>query len=100
ESVTTPSAVEAVPAEGAQSQPNQSAPATQPVVAPHIQAPTVPATPGAVPLDSAAPAYPAQQPELSQALMQLRSRGEGVHQLTIQLHPAELGVVNVTAVLS
>ncbi len=40
-----------------------------------------------------------EQPELASALINLRSRGNGIHELTVQLHPADLGAVNVTAAL-
>jgi len=39
------------------------------------------------------------QPELSGALARLRSHGDGSHELTVSLHPAELGAVNVSATL-
>lgn len=58
----------------------------------------------AVPIATAPsePAYAAAaqaQPELGAALARLRTRLDGTHELTVQLHPAELGAVNVTAVL-
>ena len=42
---------------------------------------------------------PAPQPALSGALTRLVHRGDGEHVLTVALHPAELGAVNVTAVV-
>jgi flagellar hook-length control protein FliK len=43
---------------------------------------------------------PVPQPELAQALASLRSRPDGTHELSVQLHPAELGAVQVTATIS
>jgi flagellar hook-length control protein FliK len=40
---------------------------------------------------------PAAQPALGAALGRLYSRGAGTHELTVALHPAELGQVGVTA---
>jgi flagellar hook-length control protein FliK len=37
------------------------------------------------------------QPALFAALGQLKARGDGSHELTVTLHPAELGSVNVSA---
>ena len=60
--------------------------------------PVAPAAPAAAAPTAAYVAAHAQ-PELGDALARLRSSVDGTHQLTVQLHPAELGAVNVTAVL-
>jgi flagellar hook-length control protein FliK len=39
------------------------------------------------------------QPALTDSLARLRSRGDGSHELSVQLHPAELGAVNVSATI-
>jgi flagellar hook-length control protein FliK len=49
---------------------------------------------------SAGFAPPVAQPELEAALTRLRTRASGTHELTVQLHPADLGAVRVVAVLS
>jgi flagellar hook-length control protein FliK len=56
-----------------------------------------PAAADAAPAGSAAAA---PQPQLAEALVHLRNRGGGTHELTVQLHPAELGAVHVRAVLT
>jgi flagellar hook-length control protein FliK len=68
-----------------------------------LVAPT-PTPPIMAPVQSSAPAarpalveYPVDQPVLSAAVGALRSRTDGTHELTIALHPADLGAVRVHA---
>ncbi|HEV7204486.1 MAG TPA: flagellar hook-length control protein FliK [Jatrophihabitans sp.] len=67
-------------------------------------APPAPHLHTAVPVSDVGSIRPAQaplpeQPLLLGALSRLRDRGNGVHELTVSLHPAELGAVNLTAVV-
>jgi hypothetical protein len=76
-----------------------SAPSLTPVaaVAP-LPATSAPApAPPAAPAQQAAELTPSTQPGLGVALGRLRARADGTHQLTVALHPAELGSVAVTA---
>jgi flagellar hook-length control protein FliK len=66
-----------------------------PVQAPQVQSVTPPSTVSSPPPVQ----HTLAQPELANTLSNLRLRGDGTHELTVQLHPAELGVVNVIAVL-
>jgi hypothetical protein len=59
--------------------------------APVAVAPTTPAPSGSAPVDP--------QPALTATLARLRSHGDGSHELSVQLHPAELGAVNVSATI-
>ncbi|WP_375492589.1 flagellar hook-length control protein FliK [uncultured Jatrophihabitans sp.] len=69
--------------------------------------PAVPAAPPPAPQavataatqTAAAPAPVDPQPALTEALGRLRTRGDGTHELTVQLHPADLGSVQIRAVL-
>ncbi|MGH8959611.1 MAG: flagellar hook-length control protein FliK [Jatrophihabitantaceae bacterium] len=72
--------------------PVAAAPAT---AAPVAVAPTTPA-PTQTPAGSA---LVDQQPTLTASLARLRSLGDGSHELSVQLHPAELGAVNVSATI-
>jgi flagellar hook-length control protein FliK len=61
-------------------------------------APTAPTAPAQSP--QTAPArtdYPVEQPALGAAVGALRSRSDGSHELTVALHPADLGAVRVHA---
>jgi flagellar hook-length control protein FliK len=66
-------------------------------------APAAPSAPSLPPVAAPAPGYAGRfidpQPEQSGALARLRSHGDGSHELTVSLHPAELGAVNVSATL-
>jgi flagellar hook-length control protein FliK len=66
-----------------------------------LPTPAVEPRPSAVdrPADAspAAVQVPLEQPVLGLALARLRNRGDGTHELTVSLHPAELGQVGVTA---
>jgi flagellar hook-length control protein FliK len=61
-----------------------------------IAAPTVPAAAAAEALP-ARTEYPVDQPALGAAVGALRSRSDGSHELTLALHPADLGAVRVHA---
>jgi hypothetical protein len=64
-------------------------------------APVAPQPTSAAPAATAPAAVaPAAQPELETALTRLRTRPSGTHELTVQLHPADLGAVRVVARLS
>src|SRR6185312_15027377 len=85
-------------------QPTQLGDSAAPGVQPLAQSqPLVPAQPLAHNPPAAAPASPAQpaylpQPvarQLAAPLLRLRAGGDGSHTLTIALHPADLGPVNV-----
>jgi flagellar hook-length control protein FliK len=68
-----------------------------------VQPPTATsaAAPVAAPAEPRAPATPpVAQPALESALTRLRTRPSGTHELTVQLHPADLGAVRVVAILS
>jgi flagellar hook-length control protein FliK len=56
-------------------------------------------TPAAQPAVHEPPSGPVEQPQLTEALIHLRARGNGSHELTVMLHPAELGAVHVRASL-
>ncbi|MGN6598076.1 MAG: flagellar hook-length control protein FliK [Actinomycetes bacterium] len=49
----------------------------------------------AAPLAPYASAVPAAVTQLVSALAPLRQQGDGVHRITVQLHPAELGAVQI-----
>jgi flagellar hook-length control protein FliK len=66
-----------------------SAPPTVAPAAPTTSAPASPASPLPTPAQTAEP--------IVTALAPLRSRPDGVHQISVALHPAELGVVHVVA---
>lgn len=42
---------------------------------------------------------PVTQPELTSTMNRLRLKGDGTHELSVQLHPLELGAVHVTAII-
>lgn len=69
--------------------------AAAPVLSPST---VVSPSPAPTPPPSAA-APPDPQPELVATLSRLRARGDGSHELSVQLHPAELGAVTVSAVI-
>ena len=58
-----------------------------------------PAAPAPVSAPDRTPAVVHPQPQLTDAIAQLRTRGNGTHQLDVALHPAELGAVRVRAAL-
>jgi flagellar hook-length control protein FliK len=59
-----------------------------------------PASAVSAPSPVAAAPSPAAQPALETALTRVRARGTGTHEVTVQLHPADLGAVRVVARLS
>ena len=61
---------------------------------------TAPATTTAAASAQTTVAVPDPQPALTSALSRLRVGADGTQQLSVQLHPAELGAVNVTATIS
>jgi flagellar hook-length control protein FliK len=65
-----------------------------PAAHPAPTSPTSPATP------TTATAHEIPQPTLSAAMGQLKSRPDGSYQLTVSLHPADLGAVQVHATLT
>jgi flagellar hook-length control protein FliK len=73
---------------------------TSPSAAPVAQLPGN-AAPVAVAPSTAPPAGAPidPQPALTNSLARLRQHGDGSHELTVQLHPAELGAVNISAVI-
>jgi flagellar hook-length control protein FliK len=77
-------------------EPARPEPASLPVTGPQPVPTTAPAesTASAVAPSSAAPDA---QPTLSASLGRLRHRGDGTTELTVALHPAELGSVGITA---
>ncbi len=66
-------------------------PSTAPIAAAPAPAPSSPTSPAAAPTPA--------QPHLVESLTRLRSRADGNHELSIALHPAELGAVHVRATL-
>jgi hypothetical protein len=74
--------------------------AATPTAAAAAIAPATTATATPVPAPAAAASVPVTQPALEAALTTVRSRPSGIHELTVQLHPADLGAVRIVAVLS
>jgi flagellar hook-length control protein FliK len=69
-------------------------------VTPQLTPSPSPATSVSAPSSVAAASVPAAQPALETALAHVRTRPSGTHELTVELHPADLGAVRVIARLS
>jgi flagellar hook-length control protein FliK len=78
-----------------------AAAATAATAAAPAPGPTAVTAAAPAPAPAAAPETgPAAQPALEAALTGMRTRPSGTHELTVQLHPADLGAVRVVAKLS
>ena len=90
-SATVPATTEHA-AQPASQQPDAVVPLPAPAVELRTSAVDRPADPS-----PASVQIPPEQPVLGLELARLRNRGDGTHELTVSLHPAELGQVGVTA---